>query len=64
MKASDIREMTEQELAKNLEDALKKQLTMNLQQATGQLADTAQMKKVRRDIARMKTEINSRAKTA
>ncbi len=64
MKASDIREMTDLELSKALEDALKKQLELKLQQATGQLVDSAQVKKIRRDIARLKTEINSRAKSA
>lgn len=64
MKASDIREMTDLELTKALEDALKKQLSSKLQQATGQLASPVELKNLRRDIARFKTEINSRAKSA
>lgn len=64
MKASDIREMTDLELTKALEDALKKQFDAKLQQATGQLATTSDVKVIRRDIARLKTEINSRAKSA
>lgn len=64
MKASDIREMTDLELSKALEDALKKQLQVKLQQATGQLASTVEVTNLRRDIARLKTEINSRAKSA
>ncbi len=64
MKASDIREMTDLELTKALEDALKKQFDAKLQQATGQMSTTSDVKKIRRDIARLKTEINSRAKSA
>ncbi len=64
MKASDIREMTELELNKALEDILKEQLAVKLQKATGQLAQTSKVKEIRRDVARLKSEINSRAKKA
>ena len=64
MKASDIREMTELELNKALEDILKEQLAVKLQKATGQLAQTTKVKNIRRDIARLKSEINSRANQA
>lgn len=64
MKASDIRELTEQELSKSLEENLKELLTLKIQKQTGQLANTAQITAARKNVARLKTEVNSRNKTA
>jgi len=61
MNAKDIRELTDQELSKELADSLKKQLELKLQQATGQLSAGTEVTKLRKHIARLKTVINSKA---
>lgn len=60
MKASDIRELTPLELAKQLNDSRRELLNCRIQQKTGQLENTARIRQVRRDIARMVTEQTAR----
>ena len=55
MKASEIRAKSGDDLQKELKDLLKAQFGLRMQQATQQLANTSQIKKVRRDIARVRT---------
>lgn len=62
MKASELRGKDKEALAKELHDLLKAQFSLRMQVATQQLNNTAQLKKVRRDIARVKTVINSKDK--
>lgn len=45
-------------LIKELNDLLKAHFSLRMQLATQQLNNTAQLKKIRRDIARIKTIIN------
>jgi large subunit ribosomal protein L29 len=47
-------------LKKELNDLLKAQFGLRMQIATQQLNNTSQLKKVRRDIARVKTVINQK----
>ena len=55
MKATEIRELSEEEL-KNKETELKDQLfKLKFQHALGQLEDAMKLKNLRRDIARIKT---------
>lgn len=55
MKPEDIRDHSESELDQ-LEAQLKEELfTLRMQQATGQLQNTAALSEKRRDIARVKT---------
>jgi large subunit ribosomal protein L29 len=61
MNMSDIRELTPDELAKSLDDHRREFLNLRIQQKTGQIENTARLKSVRRDIARLLTETNSRA---
>ncbi len=63
MKASDLRQKNEQELSKELDGLLREQFNLRMQQGTGQLAKPDQMKKVRRNIARIKTVLNEKAST-
>ncbi len=56
MKATDIRELTALELDKALDDARKEMLHLRIQQKTGQIENTARIRFIRRDIARMLTE--------
>ena len=55
MKASEIRGKTSEELQKELEGLLRAQFGLRMQVATQQLSNTSQLKKVRRDIARVRT---------
>ncbi|ARQ44842.1 50S ribosomal protein L29 [Oxalobacter formigenes] len=62
MKASELRSKDQAELKTELNDLLKAQFGLRMQIATQQLNNTAQLKKVRRDIARVKTVMNSKGK--
>ncbi len=57
MKASELRDKDTDALGKELTDLLKAQFGLRMQIATQQLSNTSQLKKVRRDIARVKTVI-------
>jgi large subunit ribosomal protein L29 len=61
MKAKDIRAMSEQDRQKELDGLMREQFNLRMQHATGQLANNAKMKAVRRDIARLKTVMNEKA---
>jgi large subunit ribosomal protein L29 len=60
MKASELRGKDEAALQKELNELLKAQFSLRMQVATQQLSNTAQLKKVRRDIARVKTVMNQK----
>ncbi len=60
MKVSDIREYTDEELIKGLEDTQREYLNLRIQAKTGQLENTARMRLVRRDIARIRSIENER----
>ncbi len=60
MKASELRGKDQAALEKELNDLLKAQFGLRMQVATQQLSNTSQLKKVRRDIARVKTVMNSK----
>lgn len=55
MKAKDIRGMTTEARSQEIEALLREQFNLRMQMATGQLADSARVKKIRRDIARLHT---------
>lgn len=61
MKASELRGKDQAALDKELNALLKAHFSLRMQVATQQLNNTAQLKKIRRDIARVKTVINSKA---
>ncbi|MES9944126.1 MAG: 50S ribosomal protein L29 [gamma proteobacterium symbiont of Ctena orbiculata] len=58
MKASELREKSQQELTSTLEELLKEQFNLRMQRGTGQLAKPSRMREVRKDIARVKTLMN------
>lgn len=64
MNASELREKTPDELREALENLKKEAFNLRFQQATGQLENTARMKIVRRDAARVKTILNEVAAKA
>lgn len=61
MKISDIRTKTADELADELEKLKKEQFNLRFQKATGQLENTARVRQVRRDIARIQTVITAKS---
>lgn len=64
MNADDLREKTPEELRKELETLKKEAFNLRFQGATGQLENTARMRSVRRDAARVKTILNEKARAA
>jgi len=63
MKANELRAKSGDELQKELSELLKAQFGLRMQHATQQLANTSQIKKVRRDIARVRTVIKQQKAT-
>jgi len=61
MKANELRQKSEADLRKELESLLRAQFSLRMQQATQQLTNTSQMRKVRRDIARVHTVMREKA---
>ena len=55
MKASELRGKTAEELEKELAELLRTQFKLRMQKATQQLNNTSQLRKYRRDIARVRT---------
>ncbi len=60
MKISEIRELTTAELAERIETESSNYETLKFNHTVSPLEDTSQIKKLRRDIARMKCELRSR----
>jgi large subunit ribosomal protein L29 len=63
MKASELRGKSSDELQTELQSLLRAQFSLRMQKATQQLSNTSQIKKVRRDIARVRTLLSEKAKT-
>ena len=61
MAAETWRAKSDDELSSQLLDLKKEQFNLRFQRATGQLENTARVRQVRRDIARIKTVIGQRA---
>ncbi|HEA17649.1 hypothetical protein LCGC14_0876130 [marine sediment metagenome] len=60
MKASEIRQKSVEDMAQELEALHKEQFSLRMQNATGQLTRSSEMRRVRRDIARIKTVLNEK----
>lgn len=60
MKASQIRTMTDEEIARTLDESYQELFNLRFQFATGQLRNTARLSQVRRDIARLRTILRER----
>ena len=61
MKASELLQKDQAALNKELADLLKAQFGLRMQLATQQLTNNSQLKKVRRDIARVRTVLTEKA---
>jgi large subunit ribosomal protein L29 len=60
MKAQDIRTMTVDQIDDEVMKLKKEQFNLRFQRATGQLENTARVREVRRDIARLKTIVRTK----
>ena len=60
MKAAEIREMTDADLAQKLKDSRAELFNLRFQLATGQLDNTGRIAIVKKDIARLHTEMRAR----
>jgi large subunit ribosomal protein L16 len=63
MKASELRAKDPAQLSKELEELLRAQFGLRMQKATQQLTNSSQLKRVRRDIARVRTMLKEKAET-
>ena len=63
MKASDIRDLDDAELAKRVGELRKEVFGLRFSNATGELDDTAALRRAKRDLARALTVANERAVT-
>ena len=61
MKASELKAKSTDELNTELQSLLRAQFSLRMQKATQQLSNTSQIRKVRRDIARVRTFLNQKA---
>ena len=64
MIAQELRDKSPDQLRDELVQLKKEAFNLRFQQATGQLENTARMKVVRRDAARVKTILNEKAAAA
>ncbi len=60
MKANNIRELSNAELATKLADLKKELFNLRMSHATGQLNNPLQLNSIKKDIARVKTVIRER----
>ena len=61
MKASELRQKSKDELGAMLLDLSRERFNLKMQKGTGQLSKPDQVKKVRRDVARIHTILNQMA---
>jgi len=64
MKAEDVRAKTVDELTDQLNDLSKEAFNLRFQAASGQLENTARVREVRRDLARIKTILNEKKRAS
>ena len=64
MNAHELRDKTPDQIREELANLKKEAFNLRFQQATSQLENTARMRSVRRDVARVKTVLNQKAADA
>jgi len=64
MKAAELRELTGDELEQREQELKRKLFTLRFQRTTGELDNTSELEKTRRDIARVMTVIAEKAQEA
>jgi len=60
MRASEIRNLNEAEVARKLDEAHQELFNLRFQYSTGQLKNTARLSQVKREIARLRTILRER----
>jgi large subunit ribosomal protein L29 len=60
MKPAEIRDLTPEELTRALEDTRRELFNLRVQAQTGQLENSARIRLLRKDIARIETELTAR----
>ena len=60
MKYAEVAKLSDDELAKKLEEGRAELINLRFQMATSQLDNTARVRTVKRDIARVQTEMRTR----
>jgi large subunit ribosomal protein L29 len=55
MKAKDLKELTKEEILKKKKDLKEEMFNLRFQHSTGQLENTARIKLLRKDVARIET---------
>jgi large subunit ribosomal protein L29 len=60
MKAKELRAKSPADLQQELTDLLRAQFSLRMQKATQQLSNSSQLRKVRRDIARVRTVLGQK----
>ncbi len=64
MEAKDYRAKSDSDLNKELIELRKEQFNLRMQRGSGQLSNTARFGQVRKEIARIKTIMNEKAKAS
>ena len=62
MKMVDIQDMTTVEIETKVVELKKELLNLRFQLATGNLENTAEMKRIKKDVARLNTKLNQEVK--
>ena len=62
MKASELRQKTTEDLNNMLGECVKEQFNLRMQKATGQLAKPSELKRVKREVARIHTILSEKAR--
>ncbi len=60
MKAAELRNKTDEELKMLLEELAAEHLKLRFQKATAQITDTARIRRVKQEVARIKTVMSER----
>ncbi len=62
MNANELRAKSDAELREELTGLLREQFNLRMQKGTGQLGQPSELRRVRRNIARVQTILNEKAK--
>ncbi|NRB71539.1 MAG: 50S ribosomal protein L29 [Xanthomonadales bacterium] len=62
MNANELRAKSDVELREELTGLLREQFNLRMQKGTGQLGQPSELRRVRREIARVQTVLNEKAK--
>lgn len=63
-RGAELRAKSATELKDELVELRKEEFSLRMKRGTGQLSDTSRFKKIRREVARIKTILNEQAATA